>query len=77
MASYLGVDDDRLPAIPKPSLQQYDNYQIYDIYCEDIIYTPLPEGCPDDILMRDLLAVQKYHPTPILFDFDSIAQQYP
>jgi hypothetical protein len=36
MKSYYGIDDDRLPDIPKPALQRYDNYQIYDIHCVDI-----------------------------------------
>lgn len=36
MKSYYGIDDERLPDNPKPVLQQYDNYQIYDIHCVDI-----------------------------------------
>jgi hypothetical protein len=38
MPSYLNINDDYLPAVPKPSLQQYDNYQIYDIVCVDRSY---------------------------------------
>jgi hypothetical protein len=36
ISTYL-VGDSYAPAIPKLSLQQYDNYQIYDLYCLDKI----------------------------------------
>ncbi len=35
---YLGIEDNTLPITPKPSLQQYDNYQIYTLVCIDRIY---------------------------------------
>jgi hypothetical protein len=36
ISSYL-VDDLYAPLTPKPSLQQYDNYQTYDVYCLDYV----------------------------------------
>ena len=35
MTAYLGLEDKYLSAISKPSLQQYDNYQIYSLICCD------------------------------------------
>jgi hypothetical protein len=34
ISAYL-IDDNCAPKIPKPALQQYDNYQVYDLYCVD------------------------------------------
>lgn len=33
--NYFGIEDDHLPPVPKPSLQQWDNYQIYTLVCTD------------------------------------------
>jgi hypothetical protein len=67
MPNYQGVDDDYLPPIPKPSLQQYDNYQIYDLICVDKTVTNQ---------FKNWLAVQAYNPSVIDCDFISIANTY-
>lgn len=64
--TYLNHSDDRLPPIPKESLQQYDNYQIYDLVCVD-----KPEG-----KFKNFLAIQAYSTKPINCDFITIANLY-
>jgi hypothetical protein len=66
--------------MPKLSLQQYDNYQIYNLYCRDTVYQVLKDGIlqPNEIhLFRSFLAVQSYSPYGIPDDFDSIIRSYP
>jgi|GEM_PF-6043480 len=71
--SYQGIEDSYLPTDVKPSLQQYDNYQIYDIYLSDAIYSPTIKKIG---LIK--LAVQKYSPLGVIdCDFNSIANLYP
>jgi hypothetical protein len=67
MPSYQGIDDEYLPLSPKPSLQQYDNYQIYDLVCVDKSPT---------VKFKNFLAIQSYSIKPINCDFISIAIQY-
>lgn len=67
MTSYQGITDNRLPAVPKPSLQQYDNYQIYDLVCVDKSTTNQ---------FKDFLAIQAYSPLQITCDFIAIANTY-
>lgn len=80
MSDYLGYSDDRLPPIPKPSLQQYDNYQIHDLYCRDIEYLPLPATAtvPPPLLFKRWLAVERVSiHGAIECDFEAIANLYP
>lgn len=73
MTSYQGIEDDYLPVIPKPSLQQYDNYQIHDLYCEDIYY---PTAKPP-VFFKSFLAVERVSPHgEIECDFNQIAMDY-
>lgn len=68
------ADDSYAPANPKPPLQQFDNYQIHDLYCEDIYY---PDVKPP-VLFRSALGVQRVSPYgEIECDFESIALEYP
>jgi hypothetical protein len=57
------VGDSYAHSIPKPSLQQYDNYQIYSI------------ACIGDTLDK-LLAFQVYDITLIPVDFTQICIKY-
>jgi hypothetical protein len=83
MNNYLGYEDDRLPGISKPELQQYDNYQIHDLYCSDILYQDLVLNTatilhPPHIKFKSFLAVEKISiHGEIPFDFEAIALMYP
>lgn len=74
-------NDNYKPTVSKPSLQQYDNYQIYDIYCKDIVYSPMViEGninSPPPLFKKDFLAVQRFSSISIDCDFTQIASTYP
>jgi hypothetical protein len=80
------VDDDCAPTSPKRALRQYDNYQIYDLYCVDrpvsIVegydFEAYREVAPstDRGLMQSWLAVQRYNPDRITLDFESIIQAH-
>lgn len=80
MTSYQGIEDNYLPTDSKPSLQQYDNYQIHDLYCEDIIYQAI-EGTsfvPDPVRNRRFLAVERVSPHgSIECNFEAIATAHP
>jgi hypothetical protein len=67
MTSYQGIEDNYLPSVPKPSLQQYDNYQIYDVVCIDKSPTQR---------FKSWLAVQAYSTSPVQCDFIAIANTY-
>jgi hypothetical protein len=78
-------DDNYKPVTPKPSLQQYDNYQIYDSYCTDISYlfnTDDPDlmlninRYPTDLDISRLF-VQRFSVSKILCNFEAIAIAYP
>lgn len=80
MKVYLGIEDSYLPAIPKPSLQQYDNYQIYDMHCVDILYEhtvgqSILKPNPRDV-QSNWLAVQVYSIGIIPCDFNKIVSKY-
>jgi hypothetical protein len=64
------------PVVSKPSLQQYDNYQIYDIHCIDIAYAVSNGAIIQPELQKSFIAVQAYNPTPILCDFNQIIATY-
>lgn len=79
MPDYLGLTDSTLPATSKPSSQQYDPYSIYDIHCVDIRSTT---NTGTEIVNATrpgfyTIAVQAYHPTPILCNFNQIIRDYP
>jgi hypothetical protein len=56
ISDYL-VGDTYAPTVPKPSLQQYDNYQIYSIACEDTIY---PDKETPNIINKNIVSFQTY-----------------
>jgi hypothetical protein len=81
ISTYL-IDDNCAPKIPKPALQQYDNYQVYDLYCVDRPFE-IVDGhdweigeslipATDKGWMQSWLAVQRYSPDPITLDFELI-----
>ncbi len=78
------ANDTYRPPISKPSLQQYDNYQIYDIYCFDVVSNTKvinsisgETNTVSNQLKQGFIAVQAYSPdAPILCDFSTIAEQY-
>ena len=79
ISTYL-ANDGYKPSIPKPSLQQYDNYQIYSVYCEDIVYSGLPasSNIPSPVKQRNFLAVQSMAPSgSIKCNFSQIVDLYP
>jgi hypothetical protein len=85
ISTYL-VDDNCAPKSSKPALQQYDNYQIYDLYCVDRPVS-IVDGydaeayryitpSTDQGLMQSWLAVQRYSPDRITLDFESIIKNH-
>jgi hypothetical protein len=80
MPQYQGISDNSLPLIPKPSLQQYDNYQIYDVCCNDEIKETYVDG---EVVSTDIkkfnhfLAIQAYSVVPIISDFIEVVNTYP
>jgi hypothetical protein len=80
--SYL-PNDSYKPPIDKPELGQYDNYQIHDMYCDDIIYQKLiivgkDVTPPIPVKFKNFLAVERVSPTGLIdCDFNSIASSYP
>ena len=77
ISTYL-VNDSYRPPVPKRSLQQYDNYQIYDLHCIDITSEKIRNGTREVEIKEkiNMLAVQAYSPHIILCDFNHIVQQY-
>jgi hypothetical protein len=73
IAEHLADSEDKYaPIISKPSLQQYDNYQIHDLYCDDIKYIGA-----DIKLFNNFLAVQRVSPYgAIECNFEAIAILY-
>jgi hypothetical protein len=72
--------DDYAPVISKPSLQQWDNYQIYDISCVDIrvdIANSNNLNNSSNISLASFIAVQSYNHTPIKCNFNNIINIYP
>lgn len=77
ISDYL-VGDIYAPTIPKPSLQQYDNYQIYSIACVDVSYKGYSsnDDIPSDVLFTRFIAWQTYDITAIRCDFNAIVNTY-
>ncbi|NJR31627.1 MAG: hypothetical protein HC778_00550 [Chamaesiphon sp. CSU_1_12] len=76
---YLGHSDPLLPPIPKPSLQGWDNYQIYDVVCTDSIFSTYEGGEIVNVTKKErqnFLAVQAYSLKPIECDFQAIVNTY-
>jgi hypothetical protein len=68
------------PVFFKPSLQQWDNYQIHSVYCVDSIRNQVIDNAqPTDStsIFKSFLAVQHYHTSDIPCDFDAICRLYP
>jgi hypothetical protein len=70
------------PSIPRDSTQQYDNWQINDIYCVDVVYSTIPDtpSNPTDYLFKSWIAVEVYRNGRDLMpytDLNSIIQAYP
>jgi hypothetical protein len=78
ISQYL-LNDDYRPSTPKPSLQQWDNYQIHSVYCVDSIRNRIENNQSTDATSRfeSFLAVQHYHTSDIPCDFDAICRLYP
>jgi hypothetical protein len=67
-------NDPYKPPVVKEQLARIDNYQIHNIYCEDVYYT----NSNPPVLFRDFLAVERVSPYgQIECDFDQIAMDYP
>jgi hypothetical protein len=80
IADYLPDDDPTVPLIPKPRLQQYDNYQIYHVMCVDVQSTVSNiNGQVTNVSDLNIspLAVQAYSPHLITCNFVAIANTYP
>jgi hypothetical protein len=72
--------DPYAPLVPIDSLQQYDNYQIHDLYCIDVIYGSINTITSPPSLFRSFLAVEVYRFKQDYIpytDFNLIAQTYP
>lgn len=76
MPNYQGIEDDRLPSVVKPSLQQYDNYQIHDFYCSDPVTRTFAPS--DSMKGKHWVAVEVVSPFGnIPINFEDIAIKYP
>jgi hypothetical protein len=76
----IAKNDNYRPIDPKPSLQQYGNYQLDDLYCTDIVIIETVNGVqqPEQLSKKNnFLAVQAYSARPITVNFSQIVQQYP
>jgi hypothetical protein len=77
------VGDDYAPKVPKPSLQQYDNYQIHRMYCIDRNYPSIPQLTRSSIttINEPLSNWIAYELTnnegSIPINFGSFVEQYP
>jgi hypothetical protein len=71
-------NDNYKPIKPNPSLQQYDNYQIYSIACIDVSWKGnySSDGIPVDIQFTRFIAWQSYNISPIRCDFNKIVDTY-
>lgn len=72
-------DDHYKPTSPKSQLQQYDNYQIYDIACVDITKNKIElNGTNSSSQAKGVkrIAVQAYNPVPIKCNFAQIVVDY-
>lgn len=78
--SFYLQNDSYKPLTSKPSLQQYDNYQIYDISCVDIetsIVNSNNLNNSNNTLVTSFIAVQAYSTTQIKCNFNNIINTYP
>jgi hypothetical protein len=76
-------NDPYKPVVLKPSLAQWDNYQLHNLYCVDthrqeVTMTGTTTNTIDSsIVFKDLLAVQAYSFKDIPCNFDAIVSAYP
>lgn len=78
--SYQGIEDNSLPLIPKPSLQQYENFQIYHLVCVDEVKQTFVNNVVTNTQVKkqqSFLAIQAYSTVPIIADFVEIVNNYP
>lgn len=76
---YLQNDSYKPPA-PLPSLQQYDNYQIYSLFCVDRNFEATIAGVQNDYSSKfnNWLAVQIYSPyRKIPCNFTDVISNHP
>lgn len=81
-SALLAASDPYAPSVSVPSLQQYDNYQIYDLHCVDIESSSFTNGIPNGIALvekESFLAVQVFHPdyAEIPCIFSQLVLEYP
>jgi hypothetical protein len=85
MALFDKLSNDKYkPAVLKPSLAQWDNYQIHNLYCVDTRRQKITtiNGAVNDtadftITFKSFLAVQAYSVQDIPCNFDEIVRAYP
>ena len=84
MDIWQGRDDSYKPNNFKESLAQYDNYQIHDLYCVDIVYSSIQTGSglivppPPQNKFRSFLGVERVSPFGVInCNFEAIAIAYP
>lgn len=79
MGNYQGIEDELVPLYPNLYLQQYDNYEIHDFYCDDINYSVANVAKPElSVKFQNWLAVERVSPHGIIeCDFEAIALLYP
>jgi hypothetical protein len=76
-------NDPYKPAILKPSLAQWDNYQIHNLYCVDIQKQEITtvgttaNTVDSTIAFKSFLAVQAYSFKDIPCNLDAIVRAYP
>jgi hypothetical protein len=76
-------NDPYKPAILKPSLAQWDNYQLHNLYCVDTrrqevttIGGAVTSTIDSTIVFKSLIAVQAYSFKDIPCNFDAIVRAY-
>jgi hypothetical protein len=77
-------DDPYKPAVLKPPLAQWDNYQLHNLYCVDThrqeittINGAVTSTVDSTIVFKSLIAVQAYSFKDIPCNFDAIVRAYP
>lgn len=77
-------NDSYKPATLKPSLAQWDNYQLHNLYCVDThkqeistVSGVITSTIDSSTVFKSFLAVQAYSFKDIPCDFDAIVRAYP
>jgi hypothetical protein len=74
------IGDPYRPPLPLPALQQYDNYQIYSLFCVDKMISVVVNNVSGNYTnkLNDWIAIQSYSPfRKIPLDFRSIILAHP